>query len=127
MGAISMNIQKVKNWLLSTPNCTEATQVRIVIEQDTFEAIKYNDTIANDERLYVLGELPKWYTKNRKKAVLTIDGSDWYIMGWYESDEITVYHPFGKWYGLKIWDVDEAIDLYESKPYTRIPAIIEGV
>src|SRR5690606_35498138 len=121
LGAISMNIRKVVNWLTLT-GATNVRAVYIVVEngktREKLIAVEYIQE--NEARYYVLGEKPKYMNR----GVLTIAGRDWYCA--YHSTQESLkpdyekYHPFGHSWGLFCWSVpNEAIDKYEDKPYNR--------
>lgn len=68
---------------------------------------------------YVLGTLPPSYRRSTKVAYqFQHPGTDWYIASHYEG-EPNEFHPSGPMFLLFPWDVEPAIDHYESRPRRR--------
>ncbi len=81
--------------------------------------------------IYLIGELPSSYRKNRK-IVFQIPGDpeEWFVSSYWPSllrhkQEIpqipNEYHPFGPSFLISPWSFPEPIDQYETHKYHRLP------
>lgn len=105
-------------------------------------AVKIYDTAKQDDPLVLAGA---WYESkhfegvrlcvratngkelsNRRVYVLA-DGSHWYVAG-YSTVESAKAHPETDDIGCTVvlckWDLPEAIDKYEARPYRRVPMVV---
>jgi hypothetical protein len=79
-----------------------------------------------EQSIYLVGEMPKGATKLCFR--FEDDDRDWYVTCYYQEGLAVLephqlkYHPFGKSWILRPWNIQETIDHYENKKYMRIPA-----
>lgn len=73
--------------------------LRISIRSKTYPEVSYT----------VVGGLPK---HKRKKVVYKIEGEkrEWYLAGYYDSDEPNMFNPVGRTFSLHPWDVSGRLD-----------------
>jgi hypothetical protein len=117
-------------WLDQQENICGSLNVTLFAMGKTWEAAVYTicDQGHDDPCIYVLGEMPKRATKLCFR--FEGDDRDWFVATYYQDNPVTLedhqkkYHPFGKTWILHPWNIQEPIDHYEEKKYTRIPASI---
>ena len=119
-------------YLRTIPTVSEARPVKVTIGRETFEGAFYRETLAHNgepyttEKLYLVGTFPASYRRRRKTSYcFPGDEREWYVACYSPEvikPEFAAFHPFGKTFILAPWDVPsgEAIDKYETKPYTRV-------
>lgn len=136
-------------WLTSLPRVHKAEPVRVAIGSQTYEGVKYveylyyekgMDIVRRGERkdgeqytrevVYLLGDLPREYKRTTRIAFrLPEDQRDWYLACYHDGRDAPNKPPFTPNFMLMPWDVDQAIDHYETingkKPRTRIPVVFQ--
>ena len=154
------DLNKVCEWLLSCRGIVSAEPVRVTINRgpksiSTHEGVRYTIEMSRtagerevtegrakegdkyrETRIYLLGNLPKWYGK--PKCCFTLGNAEWYCCCY--ADATTAYkrlyaehHPFGPSWMLaewKQWPEGSAyhgwkIDTGENVIYRRYPISIE--
>ena len=129
-----MNIAiSVAKWLLGLPHIMAVAPVSVKIGHRTYSAARYTESHngVNEERLYVVGEMPPFHSQMRRICYRT-DNSEyaWHLIAWFRQKatctEWRQVHPFGTHFILALWSPIEnwATDQYQAKPYRRIPMII---
>jgi hypothetical protein len=85
--------------------CRNTKVVKLTIGDQTWEAISYR--WGNYNRLYVVGELPKdWSRANKHQFAL--EGSEWSIISFLDtfeemSEMVQSHHPFGNHWIMEKW------------------------
>lgn len=126
-------------------------EVRVTIGDKTFEGARYKQTFNyhitmmacthgekketdtyTEDIVYLVGKRPIF--KRPTCFPNAADKKDWYIAGYLDdtrkiTEHMRQYHPFGENFILRPWEVPsgEAIDKYETKPYNRVPIVIEEI
>lgn len=137
-----MTPDKVATYLQTIDGVKNVQPVQVTIGKRTFPGARFTKTLkyaASDSAvlsgthqvgdtytqdvIYLLGAT----TKADFKIVLQLDGQDWFIAGYYDKITPNTYHPFGKCFQLRPWDVDTKIDAYEAAPRKRVPFIVTPV
>ena len=85
--------------------CRNTKVVKLTIGDQTWEALSYQQE--GYDRLYVVGELPKGWSRNDKHK-FSLEGSDWSIISYLDtfeemSEMIQLYHPFGDHWIIERW------------------------
>lgn len=126
-------MSKLTNYLQDIESVTECAEITLFLDGRRYNGAAYRDSnFNNEQRLYIIGDLPRSYLRSRRTAYV-IDRADWYIACYMESARLATlkpeqmqYHPVGANFMLCRWDVPsgEAIDKYELRPYRRVPALV---
>jgi hypothetical protein len=122
---------KVAKWLLGRQGISSATPVIVRIGRHAYAAahftVRHNGV--EQERLYVLGELPPFH--NRMRVCYRTDENTeytWHILAWQRTtcSEWREVHPFGPHFVLVLWSPVEswAADQSGKRPFRRIPMSI---
>jgi len=122
-----MQRTKVSEWLLSLGH-DNVSDIEVTIRNEKYIGARYTSKHHGDyEFLYLLGTLPKCYIRQRKTVFrFDYDSRDWYVACYWQQDQLSRFHPFGKTFMISPWSVPDRtrIDQYERYTYTRVPATI---
>src|SRR6266576_573837 len=114
-----MQRTKVSEWLLSLGH--NVSDIEVTIKGVTYQGTRCaGEHHGNNEFLYLLGTLPKCYLRRRKTVFrFDYDSHDWYIACYWQQDQLSRFHPFGKTFMISPWNVPEGtrIDQYERYTY----------
>lgn len=110
-------------------DCTDVRKLRITIGKTLYDAAEYVQD--NRKRIYVLGELPKAYLRSSHTCFrLPNSEVDHYIACYMSGARLKEFpqyadsHQWGANFIIMQWDLPEAIDQYERRPYARIEMVI---
>ena len=138
--------RKIHDWLRNTDGIDDIVPCIISIGKQSWPACSYRTeykytsdmTCVQDgrhkagesyynRRFFVAGKLPKSYKNN--KVCYRRNDQDWYVSGYYQepNPQFDALHPFAPEFGLHLWDVEEPIDHYAKKPYTRIQLVVDAI
>lgn len=135
-----MQITTLPKWLTETCKAHDVQPCIVTIEGQQWPACFYRQTASETyikSRIYAVGALPLCYQPKRKVHPVEnlcfaheASGLDWYVAGYYyvagakksvkPEPEHEALNPFGPSFVLAPWDLPEAIDAHELKPYTRV-------
>lgn len=141
--------KELVNWL-DKCGCTDLQPVKVLIGNQTWIGCRYTrvlhytasmmavthgdkkaDDTYTENRIYVIGKLPKGYF-GRPKQCYPFEENEWYVSGYMPlknmTPEVQHFHPFGINFILAPWDIkDSKVDDGEIKPYKRIPMQVENL
>lgn len=139
---------RVATWLGGLSHCRQIRPVVVRIGREVFEGARYQQgheytrdmqecrsgiakpgDVSWSDFFYLLGELPKCYQR-RKSTCFTLGDETWYVATHAPKvirPQFAEYHPFGQWFMLGLWTLDEAIDKYDRYKHERIPLVVEGL
>jgi hypothetical protein len=120
----------VAKWLLTQEHVSAATPVAIEIGRRTYAAARF--TTGQEERLYVIGELPPLHCR-RRVCYQTDDQGDttWHLLAWQrtacsEWREVQFgnsHFLLARFSALHSWAADQC----GRRPYRRIPMVVTEV
>ena len=125
---------QVAKWLVAKEHISAATPVIVQTGRRTYPAGKYteNHNGADEERLYLIGELPPLH--NRRRVCYTTDADieeTWHLLAWQrttctEWQEVhfgNSHFLLARFSSLHSWAADQC----GRRPYRRIPMVVTEV
>jgi hypothetical protein len=123
----------VAEWLLGRETVIAATPVVVQVGRRIYPAVRYSEG-RNEERLYLIGEMPPLHDKMWRLCYRTDDSDyDWHLLAYFKQrtdcTEWREVHPFGSHFILAQWSPVEnwAADQIERRPYHRTPMTITEI
>lgn len=123
--------EQMTEWLKSlSPDYQNIIPVRVEIGFEPkllpFYGVKYVRVSGTSEVpwMELIGQRPI-EIRRKRNFCFTHESGVWYIAYYHDKELSNSYHPFGKQFGMKIWDLNEPIDKYAKHPYLRVPMMIE--
>jgi hypothetical protein len=123
----------IANWVLGLNHITAAVPVIVGIGHCLYPTARYTEKHGNvdEERLYVVGELPPFHGQMRRICYRTDDSEyAWLLVGWFRQrvtcTEWQEVHRFGSHFILALWSPLEnwAADQCAKKPFRCVPITI---